>query len=251
MEIIPIISIHSYRGGTGKTFLAANMAYQLTTLFQKRVLLMDFDILAGNLSSFLMNGRKEHQGYINDYIKATKDLKDIISSLTENLDFIAAMKEEDLLYLEKKAWIKTFRRMLIDMEDLVTTKKYDLVLIDNHPAILHPTLTSLALCTSALWLIRANKMSILNFLELTRNSAFLEMLRQKNTKLVINMMLSGKEKDFIPLLDELQKILPIIGIIPFWEDLFTGLRDVRYLALEKSTDALTKEINKVCQHVIQ
>ncbi len=247
----PIISIHSYRGGTGKTFLAANLAHQLTSVFQKRILIIDFDVLAGNLSSFLMKEKARPQSFINDYIKGTTDLSDLIIPLSDNLDVIPAMKEEDLLYIEKKTWINTFRRLLADLDDVATSRNHDLILFDNHPAIFHPTITSLALSNIALWLIRANKMSIANFLELLRNQAFLDMLRQKNTKIIINMMLSEYESQFDSLLNELKTFFPIIGVIPFWGELFTGLGDFHFLPDSPHTNPLIVQINNICKQLIR
>ncbi|MEW6653172.1 MAG: AAA family ATPase [Bacteroidota bacterium] len=79
-----IISICSGKGGTGKTFFAANFAYQLTRL-GKKILLIDLDLNFSNLNILLNHAT---QDAISEFFEQRKLFTDIIYNYDKNLDLI-------------------------------------------------------------------------------------------------------------------------------------------------------------------
>jgi flagellar biosynthesis protein FlhG len=79
-----IISICSGKGGTGKTFFAANFAFQLARL-NKRVLLVDLDLNFSNVNILLNQTSKNA---ISHFFEQTKSLNEIIYEYAPNLDLI-------------------------------------------------------------------------------------------------------------------------------------------------------------------
>jgi flagellar biosynthesis protein FlhG len=79
-----IISICSGKGGTGKTFFAANFAYQLS-LMGKRVLLVDLDLNFSNLNILL---NETSTNTISNFFEQSKSLEETIFHFSPNLNLI-------------------------------------------------------------------------------------------------------------------------------------------------------------------
>lgn len=79
-----IVSICSGKGGTGKTFFAANFAYQLSRI-GKKILLIDLDLNFSNLNILLNHATED---VISEFFEQRKSLSEIISGYDKNLDLI-------------------------------------------------------------------------------------------------------------------------------------------------------------------
>ena len=79
-----IVSICSGKGGTGKTFFAANFAKTLARL-NKKVLLVDLDLNFSNLN-ILMN--QTSGNLLSEFFEQRKSLREIIFKYETNLDLI-------------------------------------------------------------------------------------------------------------------------------------------------------------------
>jgi len=83
-SITKTISVCSGKGGTGKTFFAANFAFQLSKL-NKRILLIDLDLNFSNLN-VMMNKASENS--ISNFFEQRCTLKELIFNFSKNLDLI-------------------------------------------------------------------------------------------------------------------------------------------------------------------
>src|SRR5919198_4920927 len=72
------IAFHSYKGGTGKTTIAANFAASLTKKGY-RVVLLDLDVTAPSLHSYF---RHEPKKWINDFLSGEAEIQDVVQDLT-------------------------------------------------------------------------------------------------------------------------------------------------------------------------
>lgn len=75
------IAFHSYKGGTGKTTLACNLA----ALLVKRgynVCLLDLDVYAPSMQTYYGITPKH---WINDYLNSNATIKDIMINLTDTI----------------------------------------------------------------------------------------------------------------------------------------------------------------------
>lgn len=79
-----IVSICSGKGGTGKTFFAANFAHQLS-LLNKRVLLVDLDLNFSNLNILLNEASTKA---ISNFFEQSSSLEEIIFNYSHNLDLV-------------------------------------------------------------------------------------------------------------------------------------------------------------------
>ena len=72
------IAFHSYKGGTGKTTLAANFAALLAKKGYK-VFLLDFDVYSPSLQSYFEIDPKK---WINDFLFEKAELEEVLMDLT-------------------------------------------------------------------------------------------------------------------------------------------------------------------------
>jgi len=72
------IAFHSYKGGTGKTTIAANFAASLANRGY-HVFLLDLDIYAPSLQSYF---EKEPKKWINDFLYSNAELEEVLTDLT-------------------------------------------------------------------------------------------------------------------------------------------------------------------------
>jgi MinD-like ATPase involved in chromosome partitioning or flagellar assembly len=76
------IAFHSYKGGTGKTTIAANLAALLAKK-GNRVFLLDLDVYAPSLQAYF---DAEPKKWINDFLNNTAEIEDIILDVTPTLE---------------------------------------------------------------------------------------------------------------------------------------------------------------------
>jgi chromosome partitioning protein len=76
------IAFHSYKGGTGKTTIDANLAALLATKGYL-LFLLDLDVYAPSLQAYF---NKEPKKWINDFLNGTAEVGDGMMDLTSMID---------------------------------------------------------------------------------------------------------------------------------------------------------------------
>ena len=92
------IAFHSYKGGTGKTTIAANLAALLAKKGYK-VCLLDLDVYAPSLHSYFDVNPKR---WINDFLNGTAEVGDIIMDLTSVIQNVSPNNGELSLLQERQ-----------------------------------------------------------------------------------------------------------------------------------------------------
>jgi septum site-determining protein MinD len=75
-----IITLHSYKGGTGKTFLAIALA-QMLAMKGRKVCLLDLDFRAPNIGFAF--GIKGSEYWLNDYLNGVCDIERVLIDVTD------------------------------------------------------------------------------------------------------------------------------------------------------------------------
>lgn len=150
------ISFHSYKGGTGKTTLAANFSYLLASMGYK-VYLLDLDFYAPSLYSYF---NFEPEFWINDYLKNKADLDNIMIDSRSLIDLkldgnlsvgFSKGGKEDIYQLEgslindKEQQIRQFRNFIAMREDLLVNKEADFIIMDTSPGIRYWSINSIVI----------------------------------------------------------------------------------------------------------
>jgi len=155
------IAFHSYKGGTGKTTIACNLAAMLA-FKGYNVSLLDLDVYAPSLHSYFdCNPDK----WINDLLFENSELREIMVDMTPALTQYTAEgsnkklgrllvgfsnpQKEEIYKLEgtiktANANIQLLRRFVQLREDLISDYDSDYVILDTSPGIRYWSINSLA-----------------------------------------------------------------------------------------------------------
>jgi len=117
-----VISVCSGKGGTGKTFFAANFAFALSNT-GKRVLLIDFDLNLSNLNIIL---NQTSANSISEFFEQRKSLDELIFSYSKNLHLIFGDSGKEYFPRISKEIIDYF---FISLNKI--SVNYDFIIIDS------------------------------------------------------------------------------------------------------------------------
>ena len=146
-----IISVHSFRGGTGKSNTTANIA-ALLAMEGKRVGVVDTDIQSPGIHVLFGVTEADMKHSLNDYLWGTCDIKSTAVDVTQRVGISGG----GTIYLIPSS-VKTneIARVLREgydvgllndgFEDLIKQLKLDVLLIDTHPGLNEETLLSIAI----------------------------------------------------------------------------------------------------------
>lgn len=115
-----IVTVASGKGGTGKTFFAANFAYQYS--LSHKVLLIDADF---NLSNLHLLFNENPQKTLNTFLESKSGFDEIITKYNPNLDIIFG--ESGSINSDKPSF-NQINKLLGEINNLAS--KYDLILFD-------------------------------------------------------------------------------------------------------------------------
>ena len=219
-----IISIHSYRGGTGKSNLTANLANSLVQQ-GKRVAVVDTDIQAPGLHVLFGMDTQQMGLTLNDYLYGRCSIEQAIYDVTDKLGpQVAAMGALYLLPSSIKA-VEITRvlregyevNLLTDgFRTLIRTLRLDYLFIDTHPGLNEETLLSLLISDMLVLILRPDQQ---DFQGTAVTVEVARKLQMKKILLVINKALP--KLDFASLKQQVQQAYdaPVAGILPVSEEM--------------------------------
>jgi chromosome partitioning protein len=180
------IAFHSYKGGTGKTTLAANFAALLTKKGYS-VVLLDLDVYAPSLQLYFETDPKK---WINDFLFEKAELKEVILDFTPLIEsrsgisnsaekantkrgrlwvgFCSAKKEEiykleggsQVTGTQHTSKIHLLRRFILLRELLTSEYKADYIIIDTSPGIRYWSINALAVADTLLLTLKMGDLDI-------------------------------------------------------------------------------------------
>lgn len=158
-----IVSIHSFRGGTGKSNTTANIAAQMAAAGY-RVGVVDADIQSPGLHVLFGMDESDMGWTLNDFLWQKCGFEDVAHDVTARLG--AAVKGQvhlvpssidpgDIARILREGYDVA---MLSDgLTDFVKTRQLDVLLIDTHPGLNGDTLLSIALSDQLLIVLRPDQ----------------------------------------------------------------------------------------------
>lgn len=161
-----VVSVHSFRGGTGKSNTTSNVAAQLAAA-GKRVAVIDTDIQSPGIH-VLFGFDEDIDGTLNDYLWGRKSISEVAHDVTADLAQDVAVAEGGALYLVpssmKAGDISRVLREGYDVgtlndgfRDLARDLQLDYLLIDTHPGLNEETLLSITISDVLLLILRPDK----------------------------------------------------------------------------------------------
>jgi len=217
-----ILSIHSYRGGTGKSNLSANMAYQAMRR-GRRVAVLDTDLQSPGVHMVLGLRPERMANTLSDYLFGRCELEDTVYNLTNDFD---AGESGGALYLVPSSMrVDQILRVLEGydaaklndhMGRLIKDLNLDLLIMDTHPGLNRETMMSTAVSDGLLLVVRPDTQ------DFHGTAVLMEVASQLNVPHVY--MMANKVPKSLDMMDVREKMeaafkVPVLGLVPLAEEL--------------------------------
>ena len=175
------IAFHSYKGGTGKTTIAANFAVLLARKGY-RVFLIDLDVYAPSLHAYF---EKEPLKWLNDFLWSSAEVDDVMMDLTPTIitntsdddnnnknsvngklyvGFCNPKKEEiyklDGGGKQDTSKIQLLRRFVLLREQIISNYDADYIIIDTSPGIRYWSINALAVADTLFLTLKMDNLDI-------------------------------------------------------------------------------------------
>jgi MinD-like ATPase involved in chromosome partitioning or flagellar assembly len=158
-----IISVHSFRGGTGKSNTTANLAALLAAQ-SLRVGVVDTDILSPGIHVLFGLEEDDMTHSLNDYLWGKCEIKDAAVDVTERLNAPVPGRVYLIPSSMKAGEIGRVLREGYDVgllndgfQDLTSQLDLDVLLIDTHPGLNEETLLSIAISNALVIIMRPDQ----------------------------------------------------------------------------------------------
>ena len=215
-----IISIHSFRGGAGKSSTAASLASIMATM-GKRVGIVDMDIQTPSLQ--VIFGLKEPSPTLNDYLWEKVKIEKVAYDVTDNLGsnipgklFLipASLRPRDITKVLRESFDPTLVNEAF--KKLCTRLELDVLLVDTHAGINEETVLTITVSDTVLVVMRPDQLDYLGSemsVEMTRR------LNVENVLIVINQVPQSLDPAVLKQKVEDQYHCPVVEIISYAEEL--------------------------------
>lgn len=158
-----VISVHSFRGGTGKSNTTANLA-AVYAQQGKRVAVIDTDIQSPGIHALFGLRGEEVEASLNDFLWHDRPIEEVAIDVTAAAGTTAtgrihlipsSMKPGEIARILREGY--DAQRLTEGVRSLVESLDLDILLIDTHPGLNEETLLSLVLSDSLLIIMRPDR----------------------------------------------------------------------------------------------
>ena len=248
-----IISVHSYRGGTGKSNLVANLA-TLLVLQKKRIAIFDTDIQSPGIHLLFGLDERQIEYTLNDYLwgkcPLVETAYDVSNLLNEQLP--EAKVKEGSIYLVpssmKSEEIATVLSEGYDVEllhqgflELGKRLELDYLFVDTHPGISEEALLAIGISDLTLVILRPDRQDYQGTAVVIDVAKQLEVSR---LLLVVNKVLPEVNGDALSKEIEKTYRVPVAGVLPISNEMFR-LASQGIFCLHHPNSSFTQKLNKI------
>lgn len=190
-ESLMIIALHSFKGGTGKSILALNLASTFAKM-GKKICLVELDFSA---PSFFTTFKNDHNRWMNDYLNKACKIETVLTDCsTEDMKkgrFFVGLADpsieaiRDMASKDRKWEIEALGRLLSLKDYLTKEMLFDYVFFDTSPGLQYSSINAIVASDVVLIVSSTDKSDV----EGTRRMIedFYEIF-QKKTALIVNKM---------------------------------------------------------------
>jgi MinD-like ATPase involved in chromosome partitioning or flagellar assembly len=202
------IMIHSYRGGTGKTLLATNLA--ATYSKKEKVCLLDYDFSAPGLHGML---KVSPDFWINDYLNGDCEIKEVISEAYPNLYVGLANPDAEAIrdiVGKSRSWETEALNKTVSLRATLEEMGFNKIIFDTPPGLAYSAINAVIASDLVALVMRMESMDILGTKEMMKG---VYELLEKPSVVAVNMVTPTQRK---VLTSTLEKIFgeQILGYIP-------------------------------------
>lgn len=249
-----IISIHSFRGGTGKSNTTANVATMLAGR-GKRVAVVDTDLNSPGIHiPFQFDLEAPDLGFVlNHFLWGECDIEEAAYDVTGNLGgdisgqvFLVpgSIRTGDISRLLREGYDVGLLNEGFD--DLIDALALDALLVDTHPGLSNETLLSIAITDTLLITLRPDHQDYQGTavtVEVARK------LQVPDMRLVINKMPEVYDFDQVRALVESKYRCPVAAVLPHADEMMT-LASRGIFVLRYPDHTITREIGALVDTLV-
>jgi len=254
-----IISIHSFRGGTGKSNTTANLACQLA-LKGQRVAVVDTDIQSPGIHVLFGLDDSKMGKTLNDFLWGRCAIEEVALNIGEHVEDAPGrdkLKGADLWLIPSSMKSGEISRVLRDGYDVNTLNKglrdlrksldLDFLFIDTHPGLNEETLLSLVISDMLLIILRPDQQDFQGTavtIDVARSLDVPEM------RILVNKALT--RYDFDQVRQEVTDIyqVPVVGVLPLTEDL-VDLGSADIFSLRYPDHQWSQTVAAIADHILE
>jgi septum site-determining protein MinD len=250
--VAKIVAVHSFRGGTGKSNITANLATVIAAAGQ-RVAIIDTDIQSPGIH-VLFNLEPEKLNHtLNDYLWGNCTIAESAYDVSPE-----AVKQADgkLFLIPSSSEVGDISRILQEgydvrllkngFRDLVQALNLDYVFVDTHPGLNEETLLCVAISNILVVILRPDRQDYQGtavMIDLAHK------LRVPKILMVVNRILQNSDFEALRQQIEATYETPVVGLFPNSDEMMQlASSDLFYLC--HPDHPLSQEIKTVAQQVI-
>jgi MinD-like ATPase involved in chromosome partitioning or flagellar assembly len=248
-----VVSIHSYRGGTGKSNFTANLSTTVAAL-GNRVGVVDTDVPSPGIHNLFCLEPEQMDKTLNHYLWSESTIEAAAYDVSANVGvegagklFLvpASFKADDIARILKDGY--DVRRMNDGLRHLVKALQLDYLFIDTHPGLSKDTFLSIAISHVLLLILRPDKQ------DYQGTAVTVDVARQLNVRkmlLVINKAHSKLNLDALKQKVEETYSETVAGVFPMSEDL-VQLASEGVFCVKYPEHRVSQEFRKVAQQIVE
>lgn len=232
-----VVSVHSYRGGTGKSNTTANLATMIARQGY-RVGIVDTDIQSPGIHVLFGFGEDDMERSLNDYLWGRRSISDAAYDVTSVLEGKGSDRSKVYLVPSsvKAGEIARVLREGYDVgllnegfRELIETLKLDYLFIDTHPGLNEETLLSITISDVLVLILRPDQQ------DYQGTAVTVDVARKLEVpKLLIVVNKAPQVLDFNQLKQRIEETYdaPVAGVLPHSDDMMvlasTGIFTIKY-----------------------
>ncbi|MCK4481643.1 ParA family protein [Candidatus Bathyarchaeota archaeon] len=225
-------AFHSYKGGTGKTTIAINLA-AIYAQRQKNVCVLDFDFRAPSLH-FLCGTKPESGGWLNDFLNGKHHISNFLHEINVGSEGKLAVGFAnptsdamwDITKKDRKWWGNVLRRLLEAKRTILKDLGFDYLIFDTSPGVHYSSMNALAVSDVVVLTLKQDELDVEGTKELV--VGFHEKLGRQ-TAMILNRVLfqlyaqiSNEDEENLSKRVQAKFGFPVLGVIPCFCDLSIG-----------------------------
>ncbi|MDY7012988.1 MAG: MinD/ParA family protein [Cyanobacteriota bacterium] len=248
-----VVSIHSYRGGTGKSNFTANLATTVAAL-GNRVGVVDTDVPSPGIHNLFCLEPEQMDKTLNNYLWGESEIEEAAYDISANVE----LSDRGKLYLvPSSVRADDIARILRDGYDvklmndgfrrLVKTLQLDYLFIDTHPGLSKETFLSIAISHVLVLILRPDKQ------DYQGTAVTMDVARQLKVRkmlLTINKAYSSLNLEALKQKVEETYREKVAGVFPLSEDI-VQLASEGVFCVKYPEHPVSNEFRKVAQHIAE
>ncbi|HLO51323.1 MAG TPA: MinD/ParA family protein [Kamptonema sp.] len=249
-----VVSIHSYRGGTGKSNTTANLA-STVACYGKRVAIVDTDIQSPGIHVLFGFSEENMKRSLNDYLWGRCPIAETAYDVSSILPKTAA-KGSALYLIPSSVKAGEIARVLREgydvgllndgFQELMEDLQLDYLFIDTHPGLNEETLLSITISDILVLILRPDQQDFQGTAVTVDVARKLEVPKML---LVINKALVSLDFDDLKKQVEATYNAPVAGVLPHSDEMML-LASKGVFSLQYPDHPLTKIVDGVAKEII-